>query len=308
MDVAGWWRWLTQIVFGAADFPPGLPIEWSNSSWALKMKFTGQVFCAPGVEANFIVSEAIVTPQRISIDWKEGEDKAHLDATSSDGVHFQGFYGYPTRDSDLEFELTLFKNKDEYLLFGTYCHHDTGDEGCWVFRLQTPEAKPHVTKTAIQPRQPSKAKSSAVKQKRPPAQPKRPSTPTVQKVKVPVSPESGPSKGGGQSGGNQATAPTKIPPLAASPPGSSYLDHLIEMTPDQFAQADRSKITADLHAAPVAAVFKVAHNAKAEALRSVAEKVFAQRYGTPVVPKSDSQGRPSRGEKALLRSASRAKR
>jgi hypothetical protein len=53
------------------------------------------------------------------------------------------------------------------------------------------------------------------------------------------------------------------------------------MSQEQFNQADKSQLTSDLNAAPVSAVFKLAHNAKTDSLRALAEQVFAKRYGQP---------------------------
>ena len=52
------------------------------------MKFKGELFYALDIEADCSITDAIVTPRRISIDWSEGDAEAHLDATSRDGVHF----------------------------------------------------------------------------------------------------------------------------------------------------------------------------------------------------------------------------
>lgn len=103
------------------------------------MKMKGELFWSVGTDQNSTIKDAVVTSKRISIDWVEGDSEWHLDATSRDGQHFSGNYGYSQKGPDFEFDLTLYRNKSEYLLLGTWCQHDTGDEGTWFFKL-TPEA------------------------------------------------------------------------------------------------------------------------------------------------------------------------
>jgi hypothetical protein len=72
------------------------------------------------------------------------------------------------------------------------------------------------------------------------------------------------------------------------PSATSHLDHLLELTQDQFDNIDRPQLIAALEAASVAAVFKVAHQAKLPTLRSQAEEVFARRWGPLTVPPNSS--------------------
>jgi hypothetical protein len=101
----------------------------------------GELFYGVGAEPKGTVKEAVISPKRISIDWNEGDIVGHLDATSRDGEHFSGHYGYTKPNPDLEFDLTLFRNKTEVLLVGTWCEHDTGDEGTWFFRLTAEQSR-----------------------------------------------------------------------------------------------------------------------------------------------------------------------
>ena len=100
------------------------------------MKMTGDLFWADGVEPNSKVIEAVVTSKRISIDWSDRGERWHLDGSSGDGETFKGNYGKSTTSSNYEFELTLFRNKSEQLLFGTWIEHDSGHEGTWALRLR----------------------------------------------------------------------------------------------------------------------------------------------------------------------------
>lgn len=104
------------------------------------MRMKGELFWSTGTEAAGRVNEAVVTPKRISIDWSEGSLVGHLEAMSRDGEHFAGHYGYPEADPNLEFSLTIFRNKSEVLLVGTWCEHGTGDEGTWFFRLNSEQS------------------------------------------------------------------------------------------------------------------------------------------------------------------------
>lgn len=84
--------------------------------------------------------------------------------------------------------------------------------------------------------------------------------------------------GGTSKDESQETTPTTSPAIIR--PSGSHLDHLLEISEEQFTQADQSQISAELQTAPVPSVFKVAHNAKAESLRALADAVFAKRYGS----------------------------
>jgi hypothetical protein len=100
------------------------------------MKMTGDLYWSSGVEPNSKVIEAIITPKRISIDWSDKEGDWHLEGSSSDGERFKGNYGKSKTSPNFEFELTLFRNRSEQLLFGTWIEHDSGDEGTWALRLR----------------------------------------------------------------------------------------------------------------------------------------------------------------------------
>ena len=262
------------------------------------MKLTGEVFCALDVESDYRVTDAIVTPRRISIDWEEDDVKAHLDTTSRDGIHFKGNYGYPTKHSDFEFELTLFKAKHEYLLFGTWCEHDTGDEGVWAFRLWAMAAKR--TKSTIKSRPstvrpiqrnsptPKRSSSPSRQMERPASKPQRPPLGSVQNgVTSGVPKTESPQERQRTEVQKAAVAATTVPTPILPP--SAQLDHLLEITPDQIDQMDRLKFTAELNAAPLSAVFKLAHNAKAPAVRSEAAKAYTNRYEVDSAAQAEQQ-------------------
>lgn len=104
------------------------------------MRLSGELFWSTGIESTVKVKQAVITSKRISIDWPEGNRIGHLEATSRDGEHFSGHYGYDKPDPNFEFDLTLFRNKSEIVLLGTWCEHDSGYEGKWLFRLSAEQA------------------------------------------------------------------------------------------------------------------------------------------------------------------------
>ncbi|MCY2995078.1 MAG: hypothetical protein NTY19_45545 [Planctomycetota bacterium] len=99
------------------------------------MKYTGHVFDWPGTTPYGNVVDAVVTKSSLSLDWSEEGIKGHLKATSRDGVHYKGVFGYPRPDPDDSLQLTLYRAEGEILLFGTWYRHEDGAEGIWAFRL-----------------------------------------------------------------------------------------------------------------------------------------------------------------------------
>ncbi len=244
------------------------------------MKLRGDLFCTLGVDADFPVTDAIVTPRRISIDWREDDIDAHLDATSRDGAHFKGHYGYPQQDSDLEFDLTLFKAKDEYLLFGTWCEHDTGEEGVWVFRLDSKRAEARTVQAGTKSngrsaRNVQQTRSRPMAVEPPNARPQQTARRSAQ-VSASNSTTRASAAKSRSKAQNGAIRTRQLPP--PTPPPSAHLDHLLRITPDQFDQEDRIKMIAELDAAPLSAVFKITHNGQSSVIRSLAAEVYAKRY------------------------------
>ena len=104
-------------------------------------KYKGSLyFTAGGKKEDAVIREAVVSEKRISCDWIEGGERAHLEAMSSDGRTFRGHYGYSTTmASDFTVELKKYDGDGEVLFFGTWYEHDVGDEGIWVFVLGEPD-------------------------------------------------------------------------------------------------------------------------------------------------------------------------
>ena len=99
-----------------------------------------------------------------------------------------------------------------------------------------------------------------------------------------------------------ATADAAARPAPASG-SSAQADHLLSLTDEQFELCDRRRVDAELSAAPISALFKLAHQAKAAELRTLAASLFAERYRAPVNPlptqaHHGKKNRPSYGPKS----------
>jgi hypothetical protein len=62
-----------------------------------------------------------------------------------------------------------------------------------------------------------------------------------------------------------------------SPRPSSLLDHLLDMSQDQFHRVEKTQLLSDLKTAPISAVFKISRNATCELLRSLASEEYTRR-------------------------------
>ncbi len=101
------------------------------------MAFGGQLYIATGNQEPLTITEAIVTSDRIFVEWTRGEQIGHLEATSNNGVTFSGEFREPVEGRPGTCELTLYKSLHEYLLFGSWVHTPSAQRGTWAFRLQT---------------------------------------------------------------------------------------------------------------------------------------------------------------------------
>jgi len=59
----------------------------------------------------------------------------HLEAGSTDGIRFQGHYGYPAIDHIYCCDFTLYKADEEVLLYGKWYETNSGCEGKWLIQL-----------------------------------------------------------------------------------------------------------------------------------------------------------------------------
>lgn len=104
------------------------------------MRYRGIAF--EYLEESGPVFEAIVTETRIVIDWKEGGDTLHLQATSRDGLTFEGNYGVGHLDTNYFMELRLFTSKNkEVLLVGMWHILDDDEHGRTLFVLKPEQIK-----------------------------------------------------------------------------------------------------------------------------------------------------------------------
>ena len=124
------------------------------------MRLKGQLYESLDREDNqltFTVTDAIITPTRLAVDWGVQDDPMHLEASSSDGGRtYSGTYGWPRPNPDYRIELKVFTSADgTTLLLGRWLERDSGEEGDSLFEL-TPIRQPIPAKRAT--RQPDTKK------------------------------------------------------------------------------------------------------------------------------------------------------
>lgn len=85
---------------------------------------------------DFDVIEAVVTKDRIAIDWKEDDQVFHVLAHSDDGVTYRGNYGSPRPIPEYVMEFTKYTSADKgLLLLAKWYQTDNGNEGSCFFEL-----------------------------------------------------------------------------------------------------------------------------------------------------------------------------
>ena len=81
------------------------------------------------MDCVYRVTEAVLTPRKLSMDWHDCDEFAHLDATSKDGMNYKGIYGYSLPDADCRMELKRFNAKDGSVMFlASWWERETGEE------------------------------------------------------------------------------------------------------------------------------------------------------------------------------------
>jgi hypothetical protein len=96
-------------------------------------KYRGHVYYEAR-EASGAVTDAVISRNRISVDWREDGDDYHLEASAPDGFCFRGDYADRGQASRGQFELKLYRGGDEVLLRGSWSEPAVG-KGDWTFLL-----------------------------------------------------------------------------------------------------------------------------------------------------------------------------
>lgn len=101
------------------------------------MKMIGQSFVA---DSNATVTDAVILPSKISIDFTDDGGTGHLEATSEDHFRFVGTYGYPMLDEHrhVDFEVFRAHHGNDVVLIGKWWNATTGTKGTWCLKLHRP--------------------------------------------------------------------------------------------------------------------------------------------------------------------------
>jgi hypothetical protein len=104
------------------------------------MRLTGTRYDGPNWEVIHPVAEAVVTPERVALDWIENGVRYHLIAHSRDGgLTYQGNYGMFRPEEQWVIELTRYTAVDgSAVLLASWYEEDSGKEGFSMFELKRP--------------------------------------------------------------------------------------------------------------------------------------------------------------------------
>ncbi len=87
-------------------------------------------------EPAYEVTDVAITDHHVYIDWKESGKIGHLKADSTDGVTYEGHYGYPGLDT---FRTVTFQRQPAHhgviVLQGAWKNLGEGSHGEWSFTL-----------------------------------------------------------------------------------------------------------------------------------------------------------------------------
>jgi hypothetical protein len=102
------------------------------------MRLTGEKYDGLHWEQSYLVQEAIVTTERIALDWIENGLRYHLLAHSHDGgLAYRGNYGMFRPEKDWLAEITCYTGSDgSAVLFCDWHEKDSGRAGSWMYRLK----------------------------------------------------------------------------------------------------------------------------------------------------------------------------
>ncbi len=98
------------------------------------MRYSGRSFGYE--ETGTRISDAIITENRLAIDWLEDGYPASLIVTSDDGLQYQGTFGYPAPEERYRVEFRRFNDQTgEVILIGRWWQSDMAEGGNWMLRL-----------------------------------------------------------------------------------------------------------------------------------------------------------------------------
>jgi len=103
------------------------------------MRLTGTRYDGPNWETSYRVAEAVVTSERVALDWIENGVRYHLLAHSQDGgLTYHGSYGMFRPEEQWAIELTRYTALDgSAVLLAKWYERDSGNEGFSMFELKS---------------------------------------------------------------------------------------------------------------------------------------------------------------------------
>jgi hypothetical protein len=107
------------------------------------MKYTSESIWIEPQPSSATIKDVVLTGTKLSVDFREKGEDGHLQAASTDGVNYEGNYGYPKPIQEYEFECKRFDAADgEILLYGEYRDRLESEQGHWLIRLRPAETSP----------------------------------------------------------------------------------------------------------------------------------------------------------------------
>src|SRR5262245_894286 len=114
----------------------------TQPKWRYSMKHTGSSFSPSVTAGTDRITEAIVSPDRIVVDWVETDGKqARFEIHRRHGIQFSGTFGYKSLDQGKlapfrKVEFDVFQDPvGEVLLLGKWWNERDGGGEDWLIRL-----------------------------------------------------------------------------------------------------------------------------------------------------------------------------
>jgi hypothetical protein len=105
------------------------------------MRYKGELHYVGSSDPGGAVTSAIITKERIRVEWDETGYPAVLEARPSvDGQTFSGVFTYSGSDNRYTCEVKKYTSNGEILLFGDWRRTDIDDHGRLVFVLRPVDA------------------------------------------------------------------------------------------------------------------------------------------------------------------------